>query len=229
MEKCITAPEHVGIIMDGNGRWAEGRSLPRLHGHTAGMKNMMSIAAHAFDRGAKTVTCYSMSAENLNRPKEEVRHILSLVSEYFDPFLKVFLEKQVAVKFVGNLELLPLETRASLQKTEELLSHFESSGKILYVAIAYGSRQEIVKTVNQAIIAGVPVTEDGFLKMLGLPVDLDMIIRTGGEQRLSNFFLYQSSYAELYFSDKFFPDFTGEDLDNAFLWFQNRKRRYGLL
>lgn len=229
MNQPICSPENLGIIMDGNGRWAENKSLPRTKGHTAGMINMISIAAHAFDMGAKTVTCYSMSTENLNRPKDEVNHILSLVLDYEEPFLQAFREKRVAVKFVGNLDLLPLDVRASLHKTEELLCEFEALGRILYIAIAYGSRGEIVTAVNRAVESGASVTEESFLQMLGLPVNLDLVIRTGGEHRLSNFFLYQCSYAEIYFSDKFFPDFKNEDLDDILLWFQNRKRRYGLL
>ncbi len=229
MSDKITVPEHIGIIMDGNGRWAEERGLPRKDGHTRGMINMISLAAAAFDRGAKSVTCYSMSKENLRRSPEEVGHILSLVLEYFEPFLKVFGEKRIAAKFVGSLELLPEEIRASLKRTESILSEFEGLGRTIYVAIAYGSRAEIVRAVNEAVRRGEEVTEEGFLDLLGLPLNLDLVIRTGGESRLSNFFLYQASYAELYFSDKYFPDFGEAELDEALRWFSGRSRRYGLL
>ena len=124
-------PENIGIIMDGNGRWAEERGLPRRDGHTKGMINMISVAAAAFDKGARSVTCYSMSKENLGRSAEEVSHILSLVLEYFEPFLQVFREKKIAAKFVGDLELLPEETRASLKRTETILSEFEGLGRTI--------------------------------------------------------------------------------------------------
>ena len=212
-------PKHLGLIMDGNGRWALSHGLPRTDGHTRGMVNMISVASHAFDMGVKTVTCYSMSTENLNREKSEVDHILSLVIKYFDPFLEAFRQKRVCAKFVGQLELLPEEIRASLKRTEEQLKEFEDLGRTIYIAIAYGSRTEIVNTVNSLIEKGKAVTEQ----------DLDLVIRTGGESRLSNFFLYQCAYAELYFSDKFFPDFGERELDEALEWYAGRSRRYGLV
>ena len=229
MDRVDFVPTHLGLIMDGNGRWAEERGLPRKDGHTAGMVNMISLAAHAFDMGVKTVTCYSMSTENLNRSKDEVDHILSLVLKYFEPFLEEFRKKKVCAKFVGQLDLVPPEIRASLKRTEELLSEFAHLGRTIYVAIAYGSHAEIVNAVNRAVESGVPVTEQSFLASLQLPFNLDLVIRTGGERRLSNFFLYQCSYAELYFSDKYFPDFDGEELDRVLAWFAGRTRRYGLL
>ena len=229
MDRILTCPENIGIIMDGNGRWAQARGLARTAGHTEGMKNLIRLAAHAFERGAKSVTCYSMSTENLHRPADEVQHILGLVSQYAEPFVKAFYEKRVCAKFVGDLSLLPHEVRDSLEQTERTLSVFDGLGRTLYIAIAYGSRAEIVRAVNEAVRAGTPVTEESLLSALGLPMNLDLVIRTGGEQRLSNFFLYQCAYSELYFSDQYFPDFTTKDLDDVLAWYNGRTRRYGLL
>lgn len=215
--------------MDGNGRWAQQRGLPRKDGHTKGMANLINIASAAFALGAKNVVCYSLSTENLKREKDELDYILSLVLRYFDAFVEAFRKQKVCAKFVGSLELLPEQTRQSLKKTEQLLSEFADNGKTIYIAIAYGSRTEIVEAVNRAIRQGAAVTEQTFLEQLGFPLELDLIIRTGGEKRLSNFFLYQAAYAEIYFSDCYFPDFSAGDLQEAFCWYATRKRRYGLV
>lgn len=225
----VGAPQTVGIIMDGNGRWAEQRNLPRKEGHTKGMINLIKTACAAFDLGAKNVICYSLSTENLHREAEELDHILGLVLRYFDAFLEAFKEKQVCAKFLGRLDLLPPEIRASLENTERSLAPFAHTGRTIYIAIAYGSRREMIDAVNEAVRSGREVTEQDFLSALTLPIDVDLIIRTGGEQRLSNFLLYQSAYAELYFSDCYFPDFSREQLEEAFHWYASRKRRYGLV
>lgn len=228
-DKIIAVPETVGIIMDGNGRWAQARSLPRKEGHTKGMINLIEIASAAFALGAKNVVCYSLSTENLNREKDELEHILSLVLRYFDAFVDAFRSQKVCAKFVGRLDLLPEQIRNSLLRTESLLSEFADTGRTIYIAIAYGSRTEIVDAVNKAISRGEPVTEQELLAELSFPLELDLIIRTGGERRLSNFFLYQGAYAELYFSDRYFPDFSKEDLKEAFDWYASRQRRRGLV
>lgn len=229
MPHDLSVPKHIGIIMDGNGRWAEAKGLARKEGHTRGIINMMTLAAHAFSLGAQSFVCYSLSTENLKRDKDELDHILGLVIQYFDEFVAVCKQHRIAARFVGNLELLPTETRNSLARTEMLLSEFANEGRTVYIAIAYGSRAEIVDAVNRAVRTGHMVDEESFLQSLSFPLELDLVIRTGGERRLSNFFLYQASYAELYFSDKYFPDFSPEDLKDAVEWFAARKRRYGLL
>lgn len=222
-------PSHIGLIMDGNGRWAQQRNLSRTEGHTKGIENMIRLLTHAFDRGITTATCFALSTENLKREKTELNHILSLIAKVFDYFVSVFSKKQVSISYVGNLDLLPEEIRYHMKRTEDALSIYRASGKILYVAIAYGGRDEIIRAVNTAVKNGKEVTEADFLSMLSVPVEPDLIIRTGGEKRLSNFLLYQGSYAELFFSDKMFPDFTVEDLEEAFSWYGNRKRNYGLV
>ena len=229
MSKSISVPKTIGLIMDGNGRWAEQRGLSRKEGHTMGIKNMISLAAHAFDLGVQNFVCYSLSTENLKRDADELGHILNLVVKYFDVFIQVCRENKIAAKYVGSLELLPDETRSAISRTESILSEFDGMGRTIYIAIAYGSRAEIIDAVNKAVREGNEVSEQSFLESLGMPLNIDLIIRTGGERRLSNFFLYQASYAELYFSDKYFPDFSREDFSEAVEWFSLRKRRYGLV
>lgn len=225
----MSIPKNVGVIMDGNGRWAKEHGQPRTFGHTKGMENMLKMLEYIFDLGAQNVVCYSLSTENLKREKNEVSHILNLVLEYFKAFVDVCVKHKICAKFVGNLDLFPLEIKNSLLKTESILKEYERMGKTVYIAIAYGSRDEIITAVNNAIKKGEEVTEESFLQSLYLPLNLDLIIRTGKEQRLSNFFLYQASYAEIYFSDKYYPDFNKEDLEEIFDWYQKRKRNYGLV
>ncbi len=222
-------PKNVGIIMDGNGRWGLEHNNSRKYGHTQGMINLIDICSHAFDLNVKTVTCYCLSLDNLNRAKEEVNHILSLVIDYFEPFIEAFRKRRVCAKFIGSLDRLPLEIVSSLKKTESELAEFSNEGRTIYIAIAYGSQQEIVSAVNRAVKEGKEVSTDSFLNMLQQPLLLDLLIRTGGEYRLSDFLLYQSSYAEIYFSDKLFPDFSVEDFDKVLDWYANRDRRFGLL
>lgn len=225
----ITVPENIGLIMDGNGRWAQQLGLSRTEGHTKGIENMIRLLTHAFSGGVKTATCFALSTENMKRDKAELDHILSLIGKVFDYFVSVFSKIQVSISYVGNLDLIPQEIRNHMKRTEDALRVYQDSGKILYVCIAYGGRDEIIRAVNTAVRNGKEVSEKDFLSMLSVPVEPDLIIRTGGEKRLSNFLLYQGSYAELYFSNKMFPDFTVEDLEEAFLWYANRKRKYGLV
>ena len=220
-------PKNVGIITDGNGRWAEKRGLSRSEGHTVGIMNMLRIIESAFALGAENVVCYSLSTENLARPRDELDHILSLVIKYFDKFVNTLKGLRVCTRIVGDLELLPENIRESLKRTEDILSEFDGCKRTLYIAVAYGGRSEIVNAVNRAVISGQTVTEESLLRLLCLPISLDLVIRTGGKRRLSNFFLYQCSYAELYFSDKLFPDFDSRDLEDAFEWFSNQKRSFG--
>ena len=224
-----TVPKSIGLIMDGNGRWAEEKGLPRKEGHTEGIANMLRLACKAFELGVNNFVCYSLSTENLGREKDEIDHILNLVIQYEDVFVGLCKKYQVAVKYVGRLELLPPDVLESLKRNEDTLSEFLPMGRVMYIAIAYGGRAEITDAVNRAIKSGTAVTESSFLELLDLPAELDLVIRTGGERRLSNFFLYQASYAELYFSDKYFPDFSEDDLCEALSWFLSRKRRYGLV
>ena len=218
---------HVGVIMDGNGRWAQNQNKPRYEGHTQGIRNMTALISHAFDKGVESVTCYGLSTENLARPQEELSHIYMLMIDAYTDFVTRMKEKKAGVKYIGNLDVLPSAVRASMKMVERELAPYKDSGRMVYIGVAYGSRREIVCAINRAIEKGEMVTEEGFLSELEAPINLDLIIRTGGEQRLSNFMLYQASYAELYFSGKYFPDFNFDDMDEAFAWYDGRKRRFG--
>lgn len=228
-DTSVRIPKNVGIIMDGNGRWASERGLSRKDGHTQGIVNMIELAVNAFSLGVENFVCYSLSTENLSRDMDELSHILGLVIKHFDNFIEVCKKYKICAKYIGNLDLLPESTREAISKTERILSEFDGQGRTMYIAIAYGSRHEIIKAVNEAVRGGKEVDENTFLSSLMFPMELDLVIRTGGERRLSNFFLYQSSYAELYFSDKYFPDFRMPELKEAVDWFSSRSRRYGVL
>ncbi len=225
MEKRI--PKHVAVIMDGNGRWAKNRLLPRSAGHRAGMKRMISLSEHIFDCGVEWCTLYALSTENLNRPQEELDALFGLFREYFTKNVETLKEKKITLRVIGNLQLLPDDVREVIGRGEE-----ETRGGArgtLVLAIAYGARQEILSAVNSAVRAGMEVTEESFSALLsteGIP-DPDLLIRTGKEVRLSNFLLWQSAYAELYFTGKLFPDFTDKEFDKALVAYAERERRFG--
>ncbi len=220
-------PVHIGIIMDGNGRWAKARLLPRAAGHRAGMKRMMGLVEHIFASGVCCCTVFALSAENLRRPKEELEELFSLFREYFSKNVYRLKENGIALKTIGDLTLLPPDLQELIGKAKE-----DSSGeKTLVLALAYGGRQDILSACNEAVRRGQIVTEQTFASMLstgGMPA-LDLLIRTGREKRLSNFLLYEAAYAELLFSDKLFPDFSDKDFDAALEEYAARDRRFGKL
>ena len=220
-------PGHIAIIMDGNGRWAKRRLMPRMMGHKAGLNRMVDLLEHAYDRGVEYVTVYALSTENLNRPKIELEGLYELIRTRFEPLLERIFSRGIKLKILGDLSLLPEDVQETLRRAEKRSEHFE--GKGFNIALAYGARAELVRAVNLAVEKGEKVTEESLSALLyttGQP-DPDLIIRTGGEKRLSNFLLYQAAYAELYFSDKMFPEFSNEDLDEAFLEYSKRTRRFG--
>ncbi len=220
-------PKHVAIIMDGNGRWAKSRMLPRSVGHRNGMNRMIGLLEHAYDLGVDYVTVYALSTENLRRPKEELDGLFTLIREHFLAEMRKVCARGVRLKVLGNVELLPEDVREIVKKAESETSDFE--GKGLNIALAYGAREEIVRAANEAVKKGELLTEESLSKLLdtGNQPDPDLIIRTGKEQRLSNFLLYQAAYAELYFSDKMFPEFSNADLEKAFAEYAKRTRRFG--
>lgn len=228
MQNSNNVPQSVGLIMDGNGRWMQKQGRSRLEGHTFGIVNMTRLTAHMLDRGVRNVVCYGLSTENLKRPKPELEHIYQLVIDMYDPFIEMMTQKRACVKFVGNLSALPESVQKSIARSEQRLSVYRDTGKCVYVGIAYGARYEMVQAI-QALQEKEGLSEQSFLSELSVPVNLDLIIRTGGEYRLSNFMLYQAAYAELYFSEKLFPEFTAQDVDDAFAWYATRTRRFGRL
>ena len=223
----IKIPAHVGIIMDGNGRWAQARGKKRSYGHHAGSANVDRIVTHAFSRGVKALTLYAFSSENWARPKEEVDELMKLLKTYFKKFIKKVVKNDVRLIVVGGKEQLSEDLIKVIEDGEN--SSRENSGHILNIAINYGGRQEIVHAVNELIKSGEEVTVENISRKLytaesGEP---DLIIRTGGEYRLSNFLLYQGAYSELYFTDVLWPDFDEQELDKAITAFGSRKRSFG--
>ena len=220
-------PRHIAVIMDGNGRWAKKRLLPRSVGHKYGMDRMIGMMEHAFDVGVEYITVYALSTENLKRPQEEVEGLMNLLRNHFKDCLRRVCARGVRLRILGDLSLLPDDVQKVLRESEAETAHYE--GKGVNVALAYGARDEIVHAVNAAIARGEMVTEESFAKLLytaDVP-DPDLIIRTGKEVRLSNFLMYQAAYAELYFTDKMFPDFTDKELDKAIEEYARRTRRFG--
>ena len=220
-------PVHVGLIMDGNGRWAKRRLMPRSSGHKHGMNRMIALAEHAKKRGIKYLTAYTLSTENLSRPKDELDGLFDLFRNYFNENVKKLYAENSAVRIIGDVDALP-EDIARLLKEGEKNSPANAEFTMVF-AINYGGRAEIINAVNRAIERGEKTDAAGFEKLLytgGLP-EPDLIIRTGGELRLSNFLTYQSAYSELYFTDVLFPDFTDEEFDKAIESYCSRERRFG--
>ena len=220
-------PCHIAMIMDGNGRWAKKRLMPRSFGHKKGMERMIGLMERAFDLGVSYITVYALSTENLKRPQEELEGLYNLIRNHFKENMERVLKRGVRLRVIGETQLLPDDVQKILRESEEETAHFE--GKGVNIALCYGSRAEIVRAANLAVEKGEKVTEESFSSLLytcGQP-DPDLIIRTGKEIRLSNFLLWQAAYAELYFSDKMFPAFSDKDLEKAIEWFSGRTRRFG--
>ena len=220
-------PVHVGIIMDGNGRWAKKRGQLRAFGHKAGMNRLISLAEHARDIGIKYLTLYTLSTENLSRPQDELDGLFGLFRRYFKSNVKKLYKKNAGVKIIGDKSALSEDIQKLLTDAEQ--NSPENVDFTLVFAINYGSRAEIINAVNRAVERGGKVDAESFASLLytdGIP-DPDLIIRTGGEKRLSNFLMYQAAYAELYFSDILFPDFSEEEFDKAINDYATRERRYG--
>lgn len=226
MEKT---PNHIGIIMDGNGRWAKQRGKMRSFGHKAGSDNVERVVSYAFTKGIRTLSLYAFSSENWARPKEEVDELMRLLEVYFKKFLKKVLKNDIRLFVMGDVSALSNKLQKiiidAMEKSKNNTSH------VLNIGLNYGARQEIVTAVNKLIKENKEITEQSILENLytapfGEP---DLIIRTGGELRLSNFMLYQGAYSELYFTDVLWPDFDEVELDKAIESFSKRKRRFGAL
>ena len=220
-------PRHVAVIMDGNGRWAQKRLLPRSAGHRAGMNNMIALSEKLFESGVKYCTFYTLSAENLSRPQEELEGLYSLFRTYFQKNVRRLKEKDIELRVIGDLTLLPEEI-ASLIRAGAAQTVGGKYG-VLALAVGYGGRQEILRAANNAVRAGKELSESDFSALLdtaGMP-DPDLLIRTGRELRLSNFLLWQCAYTEFYFTDTLFPDFSGKELEDALRAYRSRTRRFG--
>ncbi|MFR6056368.1 MAG: polyprenyl diphosphate synthase [Eubacteriales bacterium] len=219
-------PRHIGIIMDGNGRWAQQKGKKRSYGHKAGSENVQKVAEHAFRRGVEIISLYAFSSENWARPREEVDELMRLLGEHLKKLASKAVKNGIRIDVLGNKERLsPKLNKIIAEQTAKTAG----GKKILNILIDYGGRGEIVHALKALKASGAEITEESvsrFLYTAGLP-DPDLIVRTGGELRLSNFLLYQSAYAELYFTDVLWPDFGAEELDKALESYASRKRRYG--
>ena len=222
-------PHHIAIIMDGNGRWATRRGLPRNLGHKAGCENIKRITQNIYDLGVKVVTFFAFSTENWKRPKDEIDNIFNLIREYMNDNTDDFIEKGVRVVFCGDFTKLPKDLVKSFKN---IMRKTQKGNKfIINFAVNYGGRDEILRAVNKIVKKGKPVNQQEFEEVLdtkGLS-DPDFIIRTSGEMRVSNFMLYQMAYSEFYFTKTYWPSFSNKELQIAITDFQNRKRRFGSL
>ena len=227
IEKGTKIPRHIALIMDGNGRWAKARLMPRSLGHKFGMERMIGLMERAFELGVEYITVYALSTENLKRPKEEVDALFNLLRTYFKDYIGKVCARGARLRAIGDISLLPEDVQKIIRDAEAETAHY--TGRGINVAVAYGARDELVRAMNTAIERGEKVTEADVSKLLytaEIP-DPDLIIRTGNEVRLSNFLLYQAAYAELYFSAKMFPEFSDKDLENAIVEYSKRTRRFG--
>ena len=225
--KDTKIPRHIAIIMDGNGRWAKKRFLPRSAGHKYGMERMIGLMEHAFELGVEYITVYALSTENLKRPKEEVEGLFNLFRNNFKEMFGRVCQKGVRLRALGDISLLPDDIVEVLKESEAETAQYE--GKGINIAVCYGARDEIVHAVNAAVAAGEKVTEESFAQLLytkDIP-DPDLIIRTSGEMRLSNYLLLQSAYSELYFTNVYWPDFNAAQFEKALCEYAKRERRYG--
>ncbi len=226
---------HVAIILDGNGRWAQSRGMPRTYGHTVGAKNVEKICRCAYDLGIKYLTVYAFSTENWQRPAEEVNTIMGLLKDYLKSCKSLSKKNNMRVRVLGDKSRLSEDIRKSIEELEEFSSSFD--GLNLQIALNYGSRDELARAVSRLLLdvskgvisADQKITEEMIgerLDTAGIP-DPDLLIRTGGDERISNFLLWQCAYTEFYFTDVYWPAFDEDELKKACESYHSRQRRFG--
>ena len=225
----MNVPKHIAIIMDGNGRWAKEKGMPRFKGHQEGVKVTKEIVKYCSDIGIPFVTLYVFSTENKKRASEEVNFLMGLIQQHLKKELKFYADNDIRVLHIGDLAGLPSAVQEEIVAVRDKTKNYKGSSVVL--AINYGGKDEIVRGIKGLNAEKlINITEDDFSLCLDtkyLP-PVDLLIRTGGEKRLSNFLLWQSAYAELYFSDKYWPDWRCEDLQIAIDDYMARNRRFGL-
>jgi undecaprenyl diphosphate synthase len=230
MQKITGLPGHIAIIPDGNGRWAEKHGLARLDGHKAGVENIRTIIRHLAAHGIAYATLYAFSTENWNRPREEVDGLFGMLEAVIDAESRELHNNGVKIRHIGNQAGLSPGLLKSITAAEQLTQH--NTGMNLGVALNYGGRMEIVEAARRIAAAGVPPQDideellSGYMMTAGFP-EVDLVVRTGGEFRSSNFLIWQTAYAEYYFTPVLWPDFNGEELDKALLTYSRRQRRFG--
>lgn len=230
----IQLPQHIGIIMDGNGRWAKKRNLPRSAGHTAGAKNFRTITKYCSNIGIKYLTVYAFSTENWKRPAEEINSLMKLFKSYLEEAIRDFKDENIVVKFIGDKSAFSPDLQQLIDENEQMSS--KRSGMVLNIAMNYGSRDEIVRAVKNIAVKvnNNEISVEDINQQLisdnlytaGQP-DPDLVIRPSGEYRISNFLLWQSAYTEYVIMDVLWPDFTEKMLDAALIEYARRNRRFG--
>ncbi|MCV6608816.1 MAG: di-trans,poly-cis-decaprenylcistransferase [Campylobacterales bacterium] len=223
----IKAPEHIAIIMDGNGRWAKERNLKRTSGHEEGAIRVRDITTHCSNIGVKYLTLYAFSTENWSRPKLEVEFLMRLLDTWLKKELSVYLENSTRFKAIGDLSRFSKKLQQTIKETEEKTSHGTKLTQVL--ALNYGSQDEMLRAMKKMQERDLEVTKENFeacLDTAGIP-DVDMLVRTSGEVRLSNYLLWQNAYSEMFFVDKYWPEFFPQDLDDLISDFASRERRFG--
>ena len=227
-------PRHVAVIMDGNGRWAQKRGLPRTAGHKAGAENFRTIATYCKDLGLDYLTVYAFSTENWKRPQGEVDAIMGLLDQYLHESIETMARDNIRLRFLGDVTVLSPKLRALIEETDEITRHI--TGFQANICLNYGGRDELVRAARQfarECVEGKRSPEEltetefpNYLWSAGLP-DPELLIRPGGELRVSNFLLWQCAYSEIYVTDTLWPDFGKAELDKALAWYQTRDRRFG--
>ena len=233
-QKGLVVPEHIAIILDGNGRWAKMRNMPRNYGHTQGSKNVETICKEAYQMGVKYLTVYAFSTENWRRPKEEVDLLMKLLKSYLKDCVKISTKNDMRVRILGDIFALPVDMQESIRTLEEASKN--NKGLQFQVALNYGGRDELLRAMKKAAAycekegrKMEELTEEQFAQFLdtaGIP-DPDLLIRTSGEQRTSNFLPWQLAYSEMYFPEVLWPDFDKEALLDAIRYYNTRERRFG--
>ena len=231
-KKFDQLPNHVAIVMDGNGRWAKQRGLPRLEGHQAGVQNVRPVIKCLNQYQIKYVTLYSFSTENWNRPKDEVTGLLRLFEESIHKYISELHENGIKLRHLGRLDELPQSLQSVINKAIELTKN--NTRMTISFALNYGGRLEILDAARHIIAKGIPFENideklfNSYLYTAGLP-DVDLFIRTGGEFRISNFLIWQAVYSEYYFTEVLWPDFNQKELEKTLLAYSQRQRRFGRL
>ncbi len=227
-------PNHLAVIMDGNGRWAKKRNLDRIYGHIEGIKSLKSVIKGVMHHKIRYLTVFAFSTENWQRPSEEVDSLMHLLNEYIDLELPYLIKNKIRLKFIGNIDNIPEHSKSAMLNAEEKTKNFNEL--IFSLALSYGSKEEILNAVckiaedvKKDVIDVKDINGDilsSYLYTAGIP-DPDFLIRTSGEQRLSNFMLYQAAYAEIYFTKTLWPDFRKKNLNAALKNYEKRVRRFG--
>lgn len=224
-----TIPQHIAIIMDGNGRWAKKRFLPRIAGHVKGVSSLKKIVSHCDDLGVKHLTVFAFGRENWKRPQEEVSFLMRLMLKKLDKELAELHQKNAVIRFLGDRSRLTPEFLTNIEAAEKLTA--KNTGLNFNICVDYSGQHDIIQAVNRILreLPGEVITEEIFRRYLYTAdqPDPELVIRTSGECRISNFMLWQLAYSEIYFTPLAWPEFTPEALDNAIEWYNNRERRFG--